>query len=137
MMLAQGVIRPYYAQIELSDPTTPGYPDWGSGEEAVVATPTCIVVATRPDHLGDVEVEAWLGGFNEPSVGTPAWEGEFSLAGERAVIGSTVGNQFIDVPLGVGEYQVSVYTLPHGGMAERIVFALSKRGLQRANWEPR
>ena len=106
-------MRPFYAQIELSDPTRPGYPGWGSGEEAVVAPPTCIVVATRPHHLGDVEVEAWLGGFNAASVGTPTWKGELSLTGERAVIGSTA------IPVAI-EGARSLHTKLHEAMSGEL-----------------
>ena len=55
------MIRPYYAQVALFDPTVDGsYPDWGTGEQEVVSGESGVAVETRPDNHGLVALEVWI-----------------------------------------------------------------------------
>jgi hypothetical protein len=100
-------VRPYYAQIEFSDPSAPDYPQWATGEELAVATETSVAVATRPDVDGEVEIEVWMG----PAQPLPAllWEGEIDLAGDAAVVGNTVGNDLHLVEVGRGHRHLQAW----------------------------
>jgi hypothetical protein len=124
-LLATERIHPYYAQVEFSDPANPDYPEWGAGDVSIVATSSCIAVGTRPDHLGDVDVEVWLGApDDEALMGAPKWTGRVRLSGDHAVIGNTVGNHLVSVELTRGDYQVRVFTLPVDGLAEKVIFSV-------------
>ena len=100
-------VRPHYAQIELSDPSAPDYPQWGTGEELAVATETSIAVATRPDLDGEVEIEVWRG--TAQPLAALLWEGQISLGGDQAVVGTTVGNDLHPVEVGSGRHQLQVW----------------------------
>jgi hypothetical protein len=100
-------VRPYYAQIEFSDPSAPDYPQWGTGEEPAVATGTSVAVATRPDVDGDVEIEVWTGPAQPLSA--LLWEGEIDLAGDDAVVGNTVGNDLHLVQVGRGHHHLQAW----------------------------
>jgi hypothetical protein len=130
-LLARERIHPYYAQVEFSDPGKPDYPDWGAGETGVVATPSCVAVGTRSDHLGDVDIEVWMGPPDAEAVmGEPRWTGLVRVTGDHAVIGNTVGSHLVPVSLTPGEYQVRVFTLPLGSLADTVVFSLQPVGTQ-------
>ena len=91
-LLASERIHPYYAQVAFSDPAKPDYPDWGARDAPIVATSSCIAVGTRPDHLGDVDIEVWLGApDDEALMGAPKWTGLVSVSGDHAVIGAPWG----------------------------------------------
>jgi len=128
LLLARDTVHPYYAQVELSDPEAPDYPDWGTGEGAAVATPGCVAVATRPDHLGTVQLEAWLGGPPGDIASPPIWTGEMRFQGSRAVMGTSIGCHLADIPLGDHHYEVEVYALPAAReLATEVIFVLYPR----------
>ena len=52
-------VFPLYAQIEFGDALAQDYPESVTGEEAVLFNTQTIVVATREDRFGDVDVEIW------------------------------------------------------------------------------
>jgi hypothetical protein len=56
------------------------------------------------------------------------WPG--TAGGNQAVIGNTVGNHLVPVELAHGDYQVRVFAIPSGGLAERVVFSLQPSGPQ-------
>jgi hypothetical protein len=124
--LARERIPPYYAQVQLSDAAHFDYPDWGDGTADVVASDSCIAVATRPDHLGDVEVEVWSGATEgETEWGESVWTGRLTIGDGGAVFGTTVGNQLVPVQLPSGQYAVGVFTLPGPRLlAVRVIFSV-------------
>jgi hypothetical protein len=61
-------VVPAYRQVEVRDAADDvDYPQWETGEERVLVSAQCIVLATRSDLQGDVEIEvrvdAGLGGW--------------------------------------------------------------------------
>lgn len=131
-LLARERIRPYYGQVEFRDPGKLDYPDWGDGESDVVATASCVAVATRSDHLGQVEVEVWMGLPDAVAVmGQPKWTGLMHVTGGHAVFGNTVGNHLVPVSLTAGDYHVWVFTLPLGSPADTVMFSLEPVGTRR------
>ena len=68
MLLARTEVLPHYTQVEISDPAKTDYPQWATGKEPAVATPQCIAVAARPDHLGNVAIELWQDEMNHTSL---------------------------------------------------------------------
>jgi hypothetical protein len=122
--------------VEFSDPRKPDYPDWGDGKADVVATPSCVVVGTRPDHLGDVDIDVWMGPPDAEAVmGEPKWTGLVRVTSDYAVIGNSIGNHLVQVSLTPGDYQVRVFTLPRGSLAETVVFSLQPVGIQHERGE--
>jgi hypothetical protein len=127
-LLTREVVPPYYAQVELSAPEAPDYPDWGTGEGVAVATPGCVAVATRPDHLGNVQVEAWLDAPPPGVHSPPIWAGEMHFQGGHAVMGTSIGSRLAEIPLNDHDYNVEVYALPAAGeAAEVVIFVLYPR----------
>ena len=49
-------VPPLYAQVVVMDSGTTSLPDWVSGEEAVLSNESSLIIATRPDEDGDVEM---------------------------------------------------------------------------------
>ena len=49
-------VPPLYAQVVVMDSETTSLPDWVSGEEAVLSNESSLIIATRPDEDGDVEM---------------------------------------------------------------------------------
>jgi hypothetical protein len=50
-------VLPLYHQVEVRDAGDVDYPQWETGEERVLASVQCIVLATRSDLEGDVAIE--------------------------------------------------------------------------------
>lgn len=55
-ILKKIILTPYYSQIFIQIPGWKDYPQFEGGEKYVI-NKGCIVVATTPDHLGDVTIE--------------------------------------------------------------------------------
>jgi len=49
-------VLPLYAQVVVMDSGTTSLPEWVSGEEAVLSNESSLIIATRPDEDGDVEM---------------------------------------------------------------------------------
>jgi len=49
-------VPPLYAQVVVMDSGTTSLPEWVSGEEAVLSNESSLIIATRPDEDGDVEM---------------------------------------------------------------------------------
>ena len=67
----------------------------------------------------------------EAVVGEAKWTGLVHVTGDHAVIGSSVGSHLVPIGLTPRDYQVRVFTLPHGSLAETVVFSLQPLGMQR------
>ena len=117
-------VFPLYAQIEFGDALAQDYPEWVTGEEAVLFTTQTIVVATREDRFGDVEVEVWKEQVGTEVRGTQILEIEIQLTGETAHFGSFVGGQLYEVPLSRGWHKVRVPVEPDGERPSVVRFVL-------------
>jgi hypothetical protein len=65
-------VSPAYAQVEIRDaPDDVDRPLWETGEEPVLASAQCIVLATRSDLDGEVEIEVRVGaGLDDSTLGS-------------------------------------------------------------------
>lgn len=91
----------------------------------MVFGPGAVVVATRPDHLGTVEIEVWSGRGYEPNPdSTLIGQGELSVGRSGLTVGSVVGNDLRPIGLGEGLHPVRVYVRkrPEGPTAVALVF---------------
>jgi hypothetical protein len=97
------------------------YPRWETGEEAVLASAQCIVLATRSDLDGDVEIEVCVGaGLDEPTTGQLLFDGELLTSGQ----GILVGNSLTDlhhVGLPIGWHPIRIYAEPPSNPAQFTV----------------
>jgi hypothetical protein len=125
-LLARKELEPDHAQVELSAVGGLDYPDWGRGDEAVVALEDCIAVATRPEHEGTVVIEVW--DELPPDVAeatTHVHEGDLMLDGSEAQIGSYLAGEVEHVALGPGRHRVRVF-VDQPGYAERVYFEVDR-----------
>jgi hypothetical protein len=106
-------VWPHYHQVEVSDAADDvDYPQWETGAEQVLVSAQCIVLATRSDLKGDVEIEVRLGTSREEvAVGALLFDGELLTTGQ----GIKVGNSLTDlhhIPLPIGWHPVRIYADP-------------------------
>jgi hypothetical protein len=106
-------VTPFYRQIDVFDaaPDAAGVdrPQWDSGDEPVLASAQCIVLATRSDLLGPVEVEVWVGASEHPPTGHLLFDGELLTTGEGAAVGNPLAGDQQRVPLPIGWHPVRIY----------------------------
>jgi hypothetical protein len=106
-------VVPLYRQIDVFDaaPDAAGVdrPEWGSGDEPVLASAQCIVLATRSDLHGPVEVEVWVGATDHPPAGHLLFDGELLTTGEGAAVGNPLAGDVHRVPLPIGSHPVRIY----------------------------
>ena len=126
-LLGRAEVTPYNAQVELSDVDAQEYPQWLTGNEAVVSLPNSIAVATQGDDRGKVVVEAWSGELeaDDSDLSQPMFDGEFSTTRGMANIGNTVGNELHSIVLSLGRHRIRVYTSPAGEPPARVYFLLN------------
>jgi hypothetical protein len=114
-------VSPAYAQVEIRDATNVDRPLWETGEEPVLASAQCIVLAARSDLDGEVEIEVHVGvGLNDPAAGWLLFDGELLTTGQ----GILVGNSLTDlhhVPLPIGWHLIRIYAEPPSNPARFTV----------------
>lgn len=103
-------VVPLYQQVEIRDAAEDiDYPRWQTGEERVLASAQCILVATRSDLEGPVEVEVRVGGA---LVGQPAgpllFDGELLTTGQGILVGNSL-TKLHRVAVPIGWHPVYVY----------------------------
>jgi hypothetical protein len=123
-LLAERDVRPLYAQVVAQDADTEDIPDWESGDEKAVASEHAVLIATRPDHLGNVHVQV-LRGEGGPDLGSEVFDGELSVVSGRIVVGSVLAAQVLEVQIGgPGYVPVKVFVQPDE-LPERVAVVLS------------
>jgi len=115
-------VFPLYGQVEIRDATDDvDRPLWETGEERVLASAQCIVLATRSDLNGEVEIEVRVGaGLEDQAGGQPLFDGELLTTGQ----GILVGNSLTDlhhVELPIGWHPIRVYAEPPSNPARFTV----------------
>jgi hypothetical protein len=109
MILGQVRVNPMYHQVVVEAEGATDLPLPETGAEPVVATPESLLIATRPEQYGDVELEVHSGPLADPP-GTEIYHGELTFTTPHLVIGSYYGDQLTPVDVGrVGQVPVSVY----------------------------
>ena len=103
-------VFPLYHQVEVRDAADGGTcPEWETGEEAVLAGEQCIVLATRLDLEGPVEIEVWVDTRPEQPAGWLLFAGELLTTGQGAVVGSSLTEELYPIPLAIGWHPVRIY----------------------------
>lgn len=85
-LIAKVFVPPLYGQVSIADSETAHVPEWVTGDEAAVASPTALLVATRPDCAGDVVIKVYAGeGLGE---GELVFGGQLQVPSGRLEFGS-------------------------------------------------
>ena len=106
-------VVPAYRQVEVRDAADDvDYPQWETGEERVLVSAQCIVLATRSDLQGDVEIEVRVDAdLADSAPGELVFEGELLTTGQGIVVGSSLtGLHSIWLP--IGWHPVRIYADP-------------------------
>jgi hypothetical protein len=115
MMTAMGLagrfsLFPLHHQLEVRDAAGVGdCPQWESGEEPVLAASQCIVLATRPDLDGPVQVEVWVGALDKEPAGALLYEGELQVTEHGVVVGSSLTEELHPIALPIGWHPVRIW----------------------------
>lgn len=106
-------VIPLYRQVEVRDAAPDAAdvdrPQWESGDEPVLASAQCIVLATRSDLHGPVEIEVWVDASEQRPAGHLLFEGELLTTGEGAAVGNPLAGDLHRVPLPIGWHPVRIY----------------------------
>jgi hypothetical protein len=96
-------VFPLYHQVEIRDATDDvDRPLWETGEERVLASAQCIVLATRSDLEGEVEIEVRVDTDREErTAGELLFDGELLTTGQGIVVGNSLTDlHHISLPIG-------------------------------------
>jgi hypothetical protein len=106
-------VFPLYQQVEIRDATDDvDRPLWETGEERVLASAQCIVLATRSDLYGEVEIEVRLdaGSEDRPS-GELLFDGELMTTGQGIVVGNSL-TDLHHISVRIGWHPLRIYGDP-------------------------
>jgi hypothetical protein len=96
-------------------------PLWETGEERVLAAAQCIVLATRSDLCGEVEIEIRVGAdLDDQAVGQPLFDGELLTTGQGILVGNSLP-ELHHVELPIGWHPIRIYAEPPSNPARFTV----------------
>jgi hypothetical protein len=103
-------VFPLYQQVEIRDSTEDvDRPLWETGEERVLASAQCIVLATRSDLHGEVEFEVRVGaGLEDQAAGQLLFDGEILTTGQGILVGNSLTDLY-HVELPIGWHPIRIY----------------------------
>src|SRR5512132_4549000 len=106
-------VFPLYHQVEIRDATEDvDRPLWETGEERILASAQCIVLATRSDLYGEVEIEVRVGaGLDDQAGGQLLFDGELLTTGQGILVGNSL-TELHHVELPFGWHPISIYAEP-------------------------
>jgi hypothetical protein len=107
-LVGRYTVFPSYHQVEVRDAASADCPRWETGQEPVLAGDQCIVLATRSDLDGDVELDVWVGGLESEPAGPLLFAGELLVTEQGAVVGSSLTEQLYPIPLPIGWHPVRI-----------------------------
>jgi hypothetical protein len=115
-------VFPLYGQVEIRDATDDvDRPLWETGEERVLAAAQCIVLATRSDLYGEVEIEVRVGaGLDDQADGQPLFDGELLTTGQGILVGNSL-TELHHVGLPIGWHPIRIYAEPPSNPARFTV----------------
>jgi len=102
-------VFPMYHQVEVRDAASVDCPQWETGEEPVLAGEQCIVLATRSDLEGEVQLEVWVGDLDGEPAGPLLFDGELLVTEQGALVGSSLTEELYPVPLPIGWHLLRIY----------------------------
>jgi hypothetical protein len=94
-------VFPLYHQVEIRDaPDDVDRPLWETGEERVLAAAQCIVLATRSDLHGEIEVRVGAD-LDDQAGGQPLFDGELLTTGQGILVGNSLTDLYhVELPIG-------------------------------------
>ena len=96
-------------------------PLWETGEERVLVSAQCIVLATRSDLCGEVEIEVRVGaGLEDQAGGQRLFDGELLTTGQGILVGNSL-TELHHVGLPIGWHPIRVYGEPPSNPARFTV----------------
>jgi hypothetical protein len=103
-------VFPLYHQVEIRDATNDvDGPHWETGEERVLASAQCIVLATRSDLDDEVEIEVHVDASrNDSAAGQLLFEGELLTTGQGILVGNSL-TELHHVWLPIGWHPIRIY----------------------------
>jgi hypothetical protein len=106
-------VFPLYHQVEIRDAADDvDRPLWETGEERVLASAQCIVLAARSDLDGEVEIEVHVGaGLDDQAGGQLLFDGELLTTGRGILVGNSLTDLY-HVGLPIGWHPIRVYAEP-------------------------
>jgi hypothetical protein len=106
-------VLPLYHQVQISDAADDvDYPQWETGEERLLVSAQCIVLATRSDLEGAVEIEVHIQAEpDEFAAGELVFEGELLTTGHGIVVGNSL-TDLHHIPLPIGWHPVRIHADP-------------------------
>jgi hypothetical protein len=115
-------VLPLHHQVGICDLDAVDIPEWATGEEPLVASDHCILVATRGD-LDPVELEVWMGTPATPPPGPLLFDGELCTTGNGVEVGDLVAGDAHQVRLAAGWHRLRIYADQPGNASRlRVVF---------------
>jgi hypothetical protein len=129
-------VSPLY-QVEIRDVGDVDCPQWETGEERVLASDQCIMLAARPDLEGAVEIQVRVGGHLAEPAGDLVFDEELLTTGHGVLIGSSLTGKLHSVPLPIGWHLVCVYADPPGNPARFAVCFDTAMPVDHAGATPR
>ena len=109
MMLRKVRVLPMYHQVLVEAEGATDLPLPETGAEPVVATPQSLLILTRSEDAGEVELEVHSGPPAAPP-GTEIYQAELTLETPRLVVGNYYGDQLTKVDIGrVGAVGLRIY----------------------------
>jgi hypothetical protein len=106
-------VSPAYRQVEICDATDDvDYPQWETGEERILTTAQSIVLATRSDLAGEIEIEVRVDADpHEQAPGQLLFDGELLTTGQGILVGNPLTDQHhVQVP--IGWHSLRIYADP-------------------------
>ena len=115
-------VFPLYQQVEIGDAAEGvDRPLWETGEERVLASAQCIVLATRSDLDGEVEIEVRVGAdLDDQAGGQLLLDGELLTTGQGILVGNSL-TELHHVGLPIGWHPIRIYAEPPGNPARFTV----------------
>jgi hypothetical protein len=115
-------VFPLYQQVEIRDATDDvDRPLWETGEERVLVSTQCIVLATRSDLYGEVEIEVRVGADLDDQAGAqPLFDGELLTTGQGILVGNSL-TELHHVGLPIGWHPIRIYAEPPSNPARFTV----------------
>jgi hypothetical protein len=115
-------VLPLHHQVGICDLDAVDIPEWESGEEPLVASGQCVLVATR-GNLDPVELEVWVGEPATPAPGPLLFDGELCVTGQGVEVGDLVAGDGHQLQLPVGWHRLRIWADQPGTAGRlRIVF---------------
>jgi hypothetical protein len=120
------LVSPAYAQVEIRDATDDvDRPLWETGEERVLISAQCIVLATRSELYGEVEIEVRVAAGLDDQGGQPLFDGELLTTGQGILVGNSL-TELHHVGLPIGWHAIRIHAEPPSNPARFTVLLDSR-----------